>query len=74
MRTMELRKIGILLMQIDYEQMLLTRLLTQEGLRSASVYQQEIQRIERLRKYVLRELTELVRQRYWSGPDIKGRN
>ncbi|MEM7588972.1 MAG: hypothetical protein AAF320_02260 [Myxococcota bacterium] len=73
MRTMELRKIGILLMQIDYEQMLLTRLLTQERLRSATVYQEEIQRIEKLRKHVLQELAELVRQRYWRGSNIKGR-
>ncbi len=71
MRTIELREVGVLLMQIDYEQTLLTRLLTQENLRSASVYQNEMQRLEKLRHNVLQELADLVRQRYWRGPKIK---
>ncbi|MEM7402507.1 MAG: hypothetical protein AAF310_00595 [Myxococcota bacterium] len=71
MRTIKLREIGVLLMQIDYEQTLLTRLLTQERLRSASVYQHEMKRLEKLRHNVLQELADLVRQRYWRGPKIK---
>ena len=70
MRTLELREIGIFLIQIDMEQSLLTRLLTQERLRSATVYQHECQRIERLRKHVLKELAELIKQRYWRSPKI----
>ena len=70
MRTLQLKEIGALLMKIDIEHTLLVRLLTQEGLRSAQVYKKECQRIERVRKQVLQELAELIRQRYWRGPAI----
>jgi len=71
MRTMELREIGILLMQIDMEQSHLIRLLMQEKLRSVEAYQHECKRIEKLRNHALRELNDLVRQRYWRGPEIR---
>lgn len=70
MRTLQLKEIGALLIEIDIEHTLLVRLLTREGLRSAEVYRKECQRIERVRKHVLRELAELIRQRHWRSPMI----
>ena len=71
MITMQLKEIGILLIQIDIEQWQLARLFMTNKLRSAKAYQRECRRLEKIRNRVLRELDEIVKQRYWRSPKIK---
>ena len=71
MKIIELKEIGATLMQIDHEQMLLTRLLTQGGLRSAFVYRREVKRIAKLRKRAFQNLEQMAQKRYWKNSHIK---